>query len=211
MKLYSQWVKWAFAGPLSLILFFPLVGQNYHTRVTIDSVSNPPKVTGTSEEDLFDILLPNIMVEGNKYKKLSPNEYDKYWRYIRDVKKVYPMALLLKGTLMETFEYIETLPTEKERKAHLDRVERDLIEEFRPLMKKYTLRQGIMLIKLVDRETGSSGYEIIRSVYGSFAASWYNMIARMYGNNLRSRYDPSKDPEDALIERIIVLMKRGVL
>lgn len=187
--------------------------QNYRTNTKVDSLSESSLVPKEvlSEKDLFDFALPNVTVEATRYKKLTPIEREKYWRRIRDVKKVLPMARFISRTLKETYEYIDTLPTEKQKKQHLERVEKDLINEYKPLMNIYTLRQGHLLIKLVDRETGSSGYTLIESIYGTFAASWYNMIARMYGKSLKTKYEPLTDEDDAVTERVIYLIEQGKL
>ena len=164
-----------------------------------------------SEEDIVSILLPEVRVSGTPHKPLTKSERYAYWRRVRDVKKVLPIAEELSRMIIETYEYVETFPTERERREHLARVKKDLVKEYTPRMKDLTLGQGLLLIKLVNRETGSTGYEIVKSIYGGFTATWYNAFAKLYGGNLDMTFDPEHVEDDAVTERIIYLWRNGLL
>ena len=164
-----------------------------------------------SEEDIVSILLPEVRVSGTPHKPLTKSERYAYWRRVRDVKKVLPIAEQLSRMIIETYEYVETFPTERERREHLARVKKDLVKEYTPRMKDLTLGQGLLLIKLVNRETGSTGYEIVKSIYGGFPATWYNAFAKLYGGNLDMTFDPEHVEDDAVTERIIYLWRNGLL
>ena len=164
-----------------------------------------------SEEDIVSILLPEVRVSGTPHKPLTKSERYAYWRRVRDVKKVLPIAEELSRMIIETYEYVETFPTERERREHLARVKKDLVKEYTPRMKDLTLGQGLLLIKLVNRETGSTGYEIVKSIYGGFTATWYNAFAKLYGGNLDMTFDPEHIEDDAVTERIIYLWRNGLL
>jgi hypothetical protein len=125
------------------------------------------------------------------------------------VKKTLPIAREVHKIVIETYEYIQTLPTEKERQKHLKRVEKDLKQRYTPVMKKLTFSQGKLLIKLVNRETDSSSYELVKSFMGSFKAFFYQSFASMFGASLKKEYHP--DDEDQLIERIIIQIDNGQL
>ncbi len=164
-----------------------------------------------SEEDIVSILLPEVRVSGTPHKPLTKSERYAYWRRVRDVKKVLPIAEELSRMIIETYEYVETFPTERERREHLARVKKDLVKEYTPRMKDLTLGQGLLLIKLVNRETGSTGYEIVKAIYGGFTATWYNAFAKLYGGNLDMTFDPEHVEDDAVTERIIYLWRNGLL
>lgn len=164
-----------------------------------------------SEEDIIGVLLPEIHVSGTPHKPLSKTERYAYWRRVRDVKKVLPIAEELSRMITETYEYAETFPTERERKAHLARVKKELVKEYTPRMKNLTLGQGLLLIKLMNRQTGSTGYEIVKSIYGGLTATWYNTLAKIYGGNLDMTFDPEHVEDDAVTERIIYLWRNGLL
>lgn len=138
-------------------------------------------------------------------------EWRNYWRLVRDVKRVLPIAKLINETVIETYEYLQTLPDKKAKDEHIRRVEKGLMAQYKPRMKRLTFRQGKLLIKLVDRQTNSTGYELIRAFYGPFKAGFYQTFAALFGASLKKRYDPEHDPEDHLTERVINLVESGQL
>lgn len=157
------------------------------------------------------VVLPDLNVRARRIpRKLSREEREAYWRRIRDVKKTLPYAKYVAATIIETYEYMETLP-EKEQKAHLKRVERELRAEMEPKMRKLTLGQGKILIKLIKRQCGSSSYELVKSFLGSWKAFWWNAFARFLGANLKDDYAPATVEDDAVTERIVQLVEAGVL
>lgn len=142
-----------------------------------------------------------------KFKNRRQERY--YWRNVRDVKKTLPIAREVRGIIIETYEYLLTLPDEKLREEHLAAVEKGMLAQYTPQMKKLTFSQGKMLIKLVDRECDQTGYELIRTFMGSFKASFYQAFAALFGASLKRDYDP--DGDDAEIEEIIYWVDQGVL
>lgn len=154
--------------------------------------------------------LPALVVTPRQ-KPLTHEERVALWRRIRDVKKVMPYARYIASTIIETYEYMETLPTEQEQEEHLRRVQRELKAEMEPKMRQLTLRQGRLLIKLVNRQTGQTGYELVKAVLGSFKAWWWNAFAKVVGASLKETYDPKNSTDDAVTERIIKEIDRGRL
>lgn len=139
----------------------------------------------------------------------NPSEEEKYRKLIRDVKKTLPFAKMVYATLIETYEYILTLPTEKERDAHLKRMEKELYDEYMPVLKKMTLSQGKLLIKLINRECNQSSYDLLKAFLGSFRAGFWNFFAGLFGASLKSTWEP--DGKDAATERIVELVEMGVI
>lgn len=131
-----------------------------------------------------------------------------YYRLVRDVKKVLPIAKEVNQIIIETYEYLQTLPP-KERQKHLKQVEKSLKEQYMPRMKKLTFAQGKLLIKLVDRQTSSTGYDLVKAFLGPFRAGFYQTFAALFGASLKKEYDPTGD--DALTERVILLVESGQL
>lgn len=132
-----------------------------------------------------------------------------YWRNVRDVKKTLPIAREVRNIVIETYEYLLTIPDEKAREAHLAAVEKGMIEQYTPQMRKLTFRQGKMLIKLVDRECQQTGYELVKVFMGSFKANFYQAFAALFGASLKKEYDP--ELEDAELEEIIFWIDKGAL
>lgn len=132
-----------------------------------------------------------------------------YNKLVRDVKKVLPIAKEVNHVVIETYEYLQTIPTEKERNRHIKAVEKGLKEQYTPRLKKLTFSQGKLLIKLVDRQTNSTGYELVKAFMGPFKAGFYQTFAALFGASLKKQYDPEGD--DALTERVILLVENGQL
>ena len=139
----------------------------------------------------------------------NEKEQREYNKLIRDVKKTLPFAKLVYETLIETYEYIETLPDDKARDAHLKKMEKELFAQYKPELKKLTLSQGKLLIKLIDRECNQSSYQLVGAFLGKFRAGFWNLFASMLGASLKSEYDPNG--KDAMTERIVLLVERGQL
>lgn len=139
----------------------------------------------------------------------SAHEVILYNRLIRDVKKTLPYAKEVAQIIIETYEYMETLPDHKSKQKHLEKMEKHLKDIYTPKMKKLTRSQGQLLMKLIDRETNSSSYHIVESFMGSFKAFTYNMFAGLFGNSLKKRYNPFD--EDRMIERVAVLVEQGAI
>ena len=139
----------------------------------------------------------------------SRNEYRKYRKLIRDIKKVYPYALIAKKVLIKLNKRFVELESEKERQAYIDMVEEKLTKEFEAELRKMTISQGRLLIKLIDREIGSTSYEIVKEMKGSFSAFFWQAVAKFFGSDLKTGYDPYG--EDRIIEEILIKIKYGQL
>ena len=179
----------------------------------------------TSKSTIY--LIPNVytaVVIGNdtvacmylkdfiKYSPMrhaSAHEVIQYNRLVRDVKRTLPYAKEVARIIIETYEYMETLPDHKSKQKHLEKMEKHLKDIYTPKMKKLTKSQGQLLMKLIDRETNSSSYHIVESFMGSFKAFTYNMFAGLFGNSLKQRYNPYD--EDRMIERVAVLVEQGAI
>ena len=132
-----------------------------------------------------------------------------YYKLVRDVKRTLPLARMINQILIETYEYMQTLPEGKAREEHIKRVEKGLKEQYTPMMKKLTFSQGKLLIKLVDRECNQTSYELVKAFVGPFRAGFYQTFASMFGASLKKEYDP--DSDDALTERVILMVESGQL
>ncbi|KGN71453.1 DUF4294 domain-containing protein [Porphyromonas sp. COT-239 OH1446] len=167
---------------------------------------------GTDEPPVWGDELPELLIEAKSLPR-PLNELEQYRlrRRIRDVRKTLPYARYIAATLIETYEYMETLPTEREQEQHLRRVQRELRRDMEPKMRGLTLRQGQLLIQLVYRQTGQTSYELVKAVLGGFKAWWWNAFANLMGASLKVGYDPQNNPNDATTERIIRLLELGML
>jgi hypothetical protein len=132
-----------------------------------------------------------------------------YNRLVYNVKKVLPIAKEVNKIIIETYEYLQTLPDKKARDEHMKRVEADIKREYTPRMKKLTYAQGKLLIKLVYRETSSSSYQLIQAFLGPIRAGFYQAFAWFFGASLKKEYQPNG--VDRLTERVVLQVEAGQL
>ncbi|GAB4312982.1 MAG: DUF4294 domain-containing protein [Bacteroidales bacterium] len=128
-------------------------------------------------------------------------------KLVYNVKKVYPYARLAGIKLREYEEILKNAKSDAERRRLMKQAEEELREQFEDDLKKLTFRQGLILIKLVDRETGSSSYVLVEELRGKFVAFFWQTFARLFGYNLKTKYDPQG--ADKEIEEIVVLIEKG--
>ncbi len=137
----------------------------------------------------------------------NEKERMEYNKLVRNVKKVYPISREINRAIIETYEYMMTLPNEKARDKHIKAVEKGLKEQYTPQMKKLTFAQGKLLIKLIDRQSNQTSYELVKAFMGPFKAGFYQTFAALFGASLKKEYDPNG--EDKLTERVVLLVESG--
>lgn len=154
------------------------------------------------------ITLRNVYVYPKmRFKNKKQERY--YYKLVRDVKKTLPIAKEIRGIVIETYEYLETLPNEEAKEKHIKAVEKGLKEQYTPRMKKLTFSQGKLLIKLVNRECNQSSYQLVKAFMGPFKAGFYQTFAALFGASLKKEYRP--EDEDEMVERVITLVENGQL
>ena len=144
-----------------------------------------------------------------KFKNRKQEEF--YWRTVRDVRKTLPYAKAASQALIETYEYIQTIPDKKERERHLKTMEKDIVAQYKPVILGFTKNQGKVLLKLINRETDQSSFNIVKAFLGSFRAGFWQTFGRFFGMNMKAGFHPEKNEEDAMIDRIATLIEQGGL
>ena len=133
----------------------------------------------------------------------------RYARLVRAVKRVYPIAEEAR-VLMRTMEReLLALPNKKQQKMYIKGIEKRLVREYTPVLKKMTIYDGSVLLKLIDRQVDDTAFDIIKEFRGGFEAGLWQALAKMFGNNLKTDYDPDQD--DMLLEQIVTLYEKGLL
>ena len=132
-----------------------------------------------------------------------------YNRLVYNIKKVLPIAKEVNKIIIETYEYLETLPNKKAKDEHMKLVEKSIKKEYTPRMKKLTYSQGKLLIKLVYRECNSSSYNLVQAFLGPVKAGFYQAFAWAFGASLKKDYDPNG--VDRLTERVVLQVEAGQL
>lgn len=187
----------------SILLFgflFPVTCMSQEGKVVIARiVGNDTIITANLPEHVVNSKLPRkLRVIARKQSKLVYN-----------VKKVYPYAKLAGIKLNEWEKELKGAKNDRERKEIMKVAEQQLKDQFGDDIRKLTFTQGIILIKLVDRETGNSSYVLIQELRGKFIAFFWQTFARLFGYNLKQEYDP--EGEDREIEKIVVMIENGEL
>ena len=161
-------------------------------------------------DTLMMLVFNNITIyPRERFRNKKEEEF--YWKTVRDIKKTLPYAKLICSTLLETYEYLDTYKSPKEKQAYLTRFEKEIFKEYKPVMKKMTKGQGKMLIKLINRETNQDSYSIVKAFLGTFRAGFWQTFGKFFGVSLRQGFHPNKNKDDALIERICVRIEQGTL
>lgn len=158
-------------------------------------------------EDTIPLVHLNFLdIKGQRTFR-SAKEKQKYDRLKHNVTKVYPYAKLASKLLKQYEDSIALASTEKEKKKFYKQVEIDLREEYEEELMSLTVTQGRILIKLIDRETGNSSYELVKDLRNVVTAFFWQGLAKIFGHDLKSEYDPEGEDKD--IESIVLAIESG--
>ncbi len=190
---------------LSLMIAMPIgvAGQ----VVVNDSIPFYPTVFFEGEY-IPHVKLDDVVKVGKRRFK-SNREMSQYYRMIYNLKKTYPYAQIAKNKFHEMNEQLKTMKTERERRDYINRAEKELRAQFEKDLTRLTISQGKMLIKLIDRETGRTSYELVKELKGGFSATFWQGVARLFGSNLKSKFDP--EGEDKVLNELIFLYEQGLI
>ena len=205
--------------PILLLLFAVFacasVAKAQDSSIPLPSVLNKAVAkwgftVSVNGDTIYKVILNTIKVyPAERFKNKAEEEF--YWKTVRDVKRTLPYAKLINTTLQETYEYLQTFSTQKEKEEYLKQFEKAIFAQYKPEMKKLTKNQGKTLIKLVNRETNQRSYFIVKAFMGAFRAGFWQTFGRFFGVNMREGFHPESNKNDALIERICVRIEQGSL
>ncbi len=148
--------------------------------------------------------LPLVNIYSERIFK-SKRAQIKYTKLRRDVIKVWPYAKLAGVKFKQLEKELSMTDDKRVQKALVDKTEKEIMEKFEAELKKLTVTQGRILIKLIDRQTGNTSYKVLQDLKGNLNAFFWQSLARLFGSNLKSHYDPLG--EDAEIEKIILSLE----
>lgn len=194
-----------------MLAFLPPLRQEAQTIVPPASPADVIMVYGTVlDGDTIPLYILNTVVVRANYSLLTPDEISKNQRLIRNVKKMLPYAKEGSRRMAILDRQCERLKP-RQRKALIKKTEQDLLDDYTEELKKCTISQGKVLLKLIDRETNHSSYMIVDELRGKMRASFYQTFARIFGYDMKARYSPTTNAEDDLIERICLSVEQGKL
>ena len=136
-------------------------------------------------------------------------QYRRYTRYILKVKKVYPLAVEARKLLDEYEPRYYALEDQKDRRKLMKELEKELLDEHKDELKKWSISDGRILLKLINRETERTPYSLIKDFRGGFSATFWQGIAKLFRNDLKDGYEPEGD--DKMLEEIVTLIELGYL
>ena len=151
----------------------------------------------------------SVVAHSKSGARKAQSEYRKYERLIFNLKLVYPYALIVRSRLEQVNDELAGLKSDKDRRKYVKNVEKEVFDEYEGEISDMTITQGRLLIKLIDRETQNTSYDLIRQYRGGLTAAFWQGIARIFGTNLKEEYDPYG--EDAIIEYILRDIEAGAL
>lgn len=169
-----------------------------------DAVKLPFVIEGEDTIPVVNLPIVNIV-------DFSDPDYLKnlqaYYRLRFNVIKVYPYARLAVVKLNEMEKTMASMKSDREKRKYRRKVEDQIREDFEEQIKKLSINQGKVLIKLIDRETGQSSYDLVKQLKGSLSAFFAQGLAKIFGHDLKSTYDP--EGEDKTIESIVKQIENG--
>lgn len=186
-----------------LLAGFLILGRGMFAQAP---VLTPVAINGVDTIPMY--TLPEVTVEA-KLKGRAKRQAERVDKLTRNVQKVFPYALTTAKLLDQYDHDLTTIERERDKDLYLKLAEAELRAEFEEELKNMTISQGRLLIKLIDRETGHTSYELVKQLRGSFNAWVWQGVAKLFGNDLKDEYDPVDD--DALVESIVKRVENGEL
>lgn len=195
------------------------LAKNNTPKSSVIDFSNPAEpikgdvVYGKIDENgdtLLIVYLPEVDIDlMQRYLQIIDTRQGR--RLANNVRKVYPYAKLAGAKMQEYDSVLANVSDKNERNRLMKQAEKEITDQYTEELKDLTITQGLILIRLIDRETGSTSYKVVQELRGKVRAFFYQGFARLWGYNLKTEYDPHNNPEDDEIETIMTLLERGVI
>lgn len=193
-------IQYLFALLIAMLAFVQAYGQ--------EQPAAPMRAQVIDGDTLFFQELPDVYVFAPKVFKNKFEEY-RYRRLVKNIKAVYPFARLAGIKFEEYSALLASIDDESQRRKAMREAEKELRAEFEDDLRRFTFSQGLILIKLVDRQTRHSSYDLVKDFRGNFSAMFWQSLGRLFGYNLRTKYDP--EGEDKTIEEIVRMIEAGAI
>ncbi len=199
--MYSLYKKYFFLLFINLWLLLP-------QAVSQENSGRTHRATIHNGDTIPYIELPTIRFYA---PRVFANRFEeaRYLRLVRNVKRAYPYARLAGIKFEEYNEMLSKIDSDSERRRKAKEIEQQIKDEFEGELRKLTISQGHILIKLIDRQTQHTSYEVLKDFRGSFTAVFWQSFGRIFGYNLKTEYDPYG--EDKLIEEIVQMIEHGAI
>ena len=157
----------------------------------------------------YDIIDGDTIINSKKFPELdlisfkTNEEKINYYRTKKRIRKVYPIALFAKNKLNEIRSSLDTIPKNRKKRKFKRELGKWVKNEYEPIFRKMSIKEGRILIKLVYRETNYTTYDLVKDYRGRFSAFFWQRVIKAYDNDLKMKYDPISNSEDEMIESIL--------
>ena len=188
---------------LLFIFFIAATGQAQQT----DSAAVNMGMVQDGDTLIFKNIKEVVVFPDREFK--NKRQYRRYTRYVQKVKKVYPLAVEARELLKEYEPRYYALEDQHDRRKLMKELEKELLDEHKEELKKWSMSDGRILLKLINRETERTPYSLIKDFRGGFSATFWQTIAKLFRNDLKDGYDP--DGDDKMLEEIVTLIELGYL
>jgi hypothetical protein len=181
-----------------------------HSQDTIRTeLGGFPVMAVVQDGDTIYMTSINEAVIQPRKRAAAARDLRQYRKLIYNVKKVYPYAKLAGEKFGEVTAHLDSLETGKQQRAYTKQVEDEILKQYEEDLKNLTVTQGKILIKLIDRETQKTSYEVVKELRGGFQAAFWQAIARIFGSNLKTEFDA--EGEDKVLNEIMIMIENGQL
>lgn len=150
-----------------------------------------------------------VVTLGPVYCFKNPADWRRYQKLIRDFKVAYPISLIARTKMHNLEDSLMHISSRRLQRAYIRQIEREVKDEYTPILGRMTRSQGKILIRLIDRETNCSTYDIVRQFRGAFVAGFWQGVAKIFGHDLKDEYD--KENRDKVLEQLIYLYEAGLI
>jgi len=196
-----------FTIPFFLLMSW-LIPVHSQDTIRLELAGVPVQAVIQNGDTVYLSSLQEAVIQPRK-RSAETRDLRQYRKLIYNVKKVYPYAKLAGEKFGEVNAHLQTLETNKEQKEYIKQVEDELLKQYEEDLKNLTITQGRILIKLIDRETNKTSYEVVKDLRGSFQAAFWQAIARIFGSNLKTEFDA--EGEDKVLNEIMIMIENGQL
>lgn len=176
-----------------LLTFLVVFNASAQTR-KVTGVPMYFEVTPQGDTMFLDTIDPVWCIAGGKGMKAG--DWRKYYKMVYNFNKVYPYALVGRKMMAQVDSTMAAdVSKRSERNRYVNDVEKELFRLFEKDIRNMTVSQGLVLMRLVDRECGMSAFSIIKSYENGFAANFWQLVAKLFSQDLKTRYDPKGKDE----------------
>jgi len=195
-----------FSKALTLSLVALMLSSLSYAQKPLKGFQVGYKVEG--RDTVYQIKLRDTYLFSWPEEKKKGRAWRDFYRLVYNFRKAYPYALIAKEKFGIADSVLNSRKfTSKQRTKYIKDFEKNLFKDFEKPLRKMTITQGGLLLKLIDREIGQSSYQVIKEYRGGFNAIFWQGVARIFGSDLKRPYD--KFGEDKITEDLVIMYQNG--